>query len=153
VDNTFPAVPVTVKAGPSAPNMISSLALWAAAADDGDELEVALLLAESGPFEGDAQGAVVRARQLLLLGRPRDSLVILDQAGFSAPADDLPTSWAGFVLAACRAATGDTAAYRALLSATASTLPSPDSWRNAYLVAAAESKWATTQPRIALGAS
>jgi hypothetical protein len=130
---------VSFTADASAQEMASSLPLWVEAADDSDELEVALWLTGenlSAPI-GSVEPAVVRARLLLLLSRPDEAVAVLDRAKISSPGDELPTRWEGFVLVACQAAAGDRAAYSTLLRATANVPPSRDSWRTAYLVAAA----------------
>lgn len=125
---------------PATADLTPSVSQWAAAADDLDLLEdldalLAWLVALRAPSDGVLLG---QARSLLLRGHPDRALAHLVAAGLDAPCEDpgRPT-WRGAVADACRAGTGDLAAYTRLLSATAAVSQSADGWQLTYLLAGA----------------
>ncbi|GAB2585200.1 hypothetical protein Aab01nite_53170 [Paractinoplanes abujensis] len=116
--------------GSPADVMVASAAHWLAAADRVDEFEVALALTASAGERDD----LMRARLLLLTGRPREALGLLAREQITELSPESRTSWPHLLLAACRAAGGDLGAYRWLLSTVAAW---PGAWQPLYLVGAA----------------
>jgi hypothetical protein len=133
----FP-LPATV-AGPVTPATLDdSWLTWTASADDADELELASALHAALPPEQDSPDvAVWRARLFLLQGRPEEALAELVRHGLTEAPVQGSLTWAELVLVAVRAALGDPASFHRLLEAASLTAGELQSWRAAYLVAAA----------------
>ncbi|MDQ1654190.1 MAG: hypothetical protein QOI35_3390 [Cryptosporangiaceae bacterium] len=105
--------------------LLGCFADWSSAADDLDRPELALTLLDQTPRLGDRRRSVLRARLLLLVGRPADAVEVLrDEAITELPAG-ARASWPYLVLAASLAATGDMRAYHRLLATAARVEPNP----------------------------
>jgi hypothetical protein len=108
---------------------------WVAAADEVDAFQAALTIASAaGPDPDDDESRLVRARLLLLTGRPHDALALLAALHLTELSAGAAPSWPHLLLAASRAAAGDDDAYRWLLSTVAGL---PGAWQPLYLVGAA----------------
>lgn len=112
-----------------------SVPRWVAAADEIDAFDVALSLhrASGGPTD-QVRAELTQARFLLLTGRPEEALVLLHRQHVTDLPREPAASWSHLLLAACRAATGSTDAYRWLLSAVTAL---PGVWQPLYLLGAA----------------
>jgi hypothetical protein len=130
--------PVTSTA--SAPALLPSLIEesfphWVAAADEVDAFTAALAISTAaGPAADDDDSQLVRARLLLLAGRPQEALALLAEQHITELPPGAAPTWQLLLLAACRAATGDNDAYRWLLSTVAAI---PGAWQPLYLLGAA----------------
>lgn len=113
---------------------------WALAAEDRDQLELALALFGAVPTQpGEEDVAVSRAAVLLQVGQPAQAVALLAEHGYT----ELPVvsraAWPDLVLSAARAAAGDETAYRWLMVCARRFDDAPDARRLSYLVAAAAS--------------
>ena len=111
-------------------------ATWATAADEMDALAVAERLLASIPADREEARPALRARLLLVLGRPADALAVLPDADRARLLADKPRGWGDVVALACWAAQGDSDALSALLRFGAG-LPPSHAPIHADLVAAA----------------
>jgi hypothetical protein len=90
-----------------------SVSRWVAAADEMDAFDVALSLHRAWNGSGDDLRAdLVQARLLLLTGHPDEGLTLLHRQHITDLPREPTASWPDLLLAACRAATGSTDAYR-----------------------------------------
>jgi hypothetical protein len=117
-----------------ADEVTQSCPTWARAAESIDRYELALTLLDATP---DADDDVTRAALLLQTGQPARALALLAAQGYGDLPDVAQAVWPDLVLGACRAAAGDTEAYRGLRACARRFDGAADGWRLCYLIAAA----------------
>jgi hypothetical protein len=115
-----------------------ALPVWAAAAGDDDQLDLALALLDEADVPDQSTALIlVRARLLLLGRRPGEALDLLRTHEIAGVSGAKQATWADLVFSACLAACGDQNAYRWLLQEASPFADGEDGWRVAYLVATA----------------
>ena len=124
--------------GDIADEVTHSWTTWAQAAENIDRHEVALALLEAAPNTShDAATAVFGATLLLQIGQHAQAVAVLAGIGYSELPDENRATWPDLVLAASRAAGGDSVAYRWLMGCARRFDGTAEAWRLCYLVAAA----------------
>jgi hypothetical protein len=114
-----------------------SWTVWADAADDTDQHDLALALFGAAPA-GHRDGTdLARAALLVQTGRYTQAVALLAANGYADLPEESRATWPDLVLAAGRAGTGDATAYRWLMACARRFDDAAEAWRLCYLVAAA----------------